>query len=916
MTAAMTVLLAAMASAAPAAGAPETLWLEAEHFEGIRGHCWPMGREAARQTDGRWGLSGPGWAAEWNQGGESGFLSIAAGPGDDAAAVTRAVEIPQAGAYRLWVRYADWREMPERFRVRIEQDGRPAFERVFGAEPRIGEDNVMKLYWGWAFAWDGAEVELEAGAARLTLESAFADPVPRQLDVLVLTTDPSYRPLIKERPRSAAWERLERWREGLPRDLEPLARRGLALDPPAAWAPRTFGDGGFLYLWNVGRDSSATWLSDAPERVPVPYQIRDPDVRAEFERRYAGREDVPIFGDRRIVPTFHGSGPSVFGTGPDGELDDLGRRFAGWLERHPGRPWAMMMNYHPDKPMGEAGLMAYRSHRDRYVGSIAGESLGYFTVAPEAARAATEGAASRRELADAMSGLALAANAAKYKAVFGAEPEGNAYGDVISCLSVGMPAFAPVISAWGPRTIGYESAVFTSALLGMRWAFLRGIARQGGHLTATYRSCNFGDSATMFSASAGYYPYPKNIFDNFYTVYSGAGMTWYKFDIWYQYMAGSSLFYHEQGFDEWWKPGGTTAAGLREAELSPKGKLVDRFLRLTAEGFDRGTPVTPIAFLVDYAHGWEPAPYWPNAFKNWHQQPERWRFGDHERMLENYFWTAYHPIGTMSQQPIGALSEVYVAGVFGDVFDAIAAYPQVERWTTIDTYPVVIAAGEIPLTVDEGRRLAAYVAAGGTLVVADAHLSGPGVAALGLPATDAPREAGAYRWLDGEEESSPAFRYRPIRVGAGERPLAVAPDGGVFCSASDLGEGRLIYLSVPYGMTVSRETMPVVPLLLAHLRQGLLPVEVEGDVQWSLNRTRAGWMVTLINPYGQHKPQQGMTPTDFRENREVAIRVGPTVVRAVDRLLPSESLTVSEGCVRLTVPAGEVRVIELTRSEP
>ena len=27
-----------------------------------------------RKTDGHWGISGPGWAAEWNQGGESGFL--------------------------------------------------------------------------------------------------------------------------------------------------------------------------------------------------------------------------------------------------------------------------------------------------------------------------------------------------------------------------------------------------------------------------------------------------------------------------------------------------------------------------------------------------------------------------------------------------------------------------------------------------------------------------------------------------------------------------------------------------------------------------------------------------------------------------------------------------------------------------
>ena len=169
----------------------------------------------------------------------------------------------------------------------------------------------------------------------------------------------------------------------------------------------------------------------------------------------------------------------------------------------------------------------------------------------------------------------------------------------------------------------------------------------------------------------------ENILDNYYSVFSGAGMTWYKFDIWYQYMAGSSMFYHEQGFDEFWQPGGTTAAGLHEVQLSPKGKLVDRFLRTTAAEPERGAPYTPVAILVDYAHGWEPAPFWPNSFKNWHEQQERFKFGEHEKMLEQYFWTAFHPIGRESEKPITGTNEVNVPGVFGDIFDVIYAYPDV-----------------------------------------------------------------------------------------------------------------------------------------------------------------------------------------------------------------------------------------------
>src|SRR5947199_6622064 len=99
------LLLSALAFA-PAAS-PETLWLEAEHFDGIRGYCWPMGKPEMKKTAGHWGLSGPGWAAEWNQGGESGFLSIATAADDDKAVVTKTVDIPIAGTYHVWVRYGD-----------------------------------------------------------------------------------------------------------------------------------------------------------------------------------------------------------------------------------------------------------------------------------------------------------------------------------------------------------------------------------------------------------------------------------------------------------------------------------------------------------------------------------------------------------------------------------------------------------------------------------------------------------------------------------------------------------------------------------------------------------------------------------------------------------------------------------------
>lgn len=912
------------------AGAFESIWLEAEHLDGVRGYCWPMGddKRRMRETDGRWGLSGPGWAAEWTQGGESGFLSIATGAADDNATATKLIEIPVDGEYHVWVRYGDWREKSERFQVKVEQDGKPWTGR-YGERPIVDEDNVMKLYWGWAFVWDKQTVSLKKGMAKLSLMSTTKEPEPRQVDVIVLTTDGDYRPLIKERPATAVRELLDSYRKSIPSDLSPLSRYAVgrifnptnsgrignpSYDMPDAWKLRTFRDKGFVYLWNVSHtDPSTSWLGDDPNRVKFPYNIIDKETREEFNNKYGGRDDVPIFSDSRIVPTFHGVGAGIFETDPKtGEVNEKGKLFGRWLDQHPDRAWAMMMNYHAGKPIGDKGVAMFNKYRDRYVGSIAGESLGYFNPPADKMRAATASAKTRRQLVEAFAPLSLEYNAEKYRKVYGRDLDKNAYEDVISCLSVGNVCFVPMCFDWGARTAGYESATATSSVLNMRWAFMRGAARQHAGLTATYRSCNFGDSATIFS-NGGSYHAPQNIMDNFYSVYSGAGMTWYKFDIWYQYMAGSSMFYHEQGFDEFWKPGGTSAAGKREVQLSPKGKLVDRFLRLTAKEPDRGDPYTPVAFLVDYAHGWEPSPYWPNSFKNWHQQEDRFRYGRHEQMLQEYFWTAYHPIAAESERPITGTNEVYLPGVFGDVFDVIFAYPDVRKWRTIDSYPVVIANGEIELTDAEGERLAKYVNDGGTLLVADAHLTGPGIQHLKLPAALAYQEADGYRWMGGDQPfASATFRYRPIKSAKEDwQVLATTNDGHMFCAAADRGVGRLVYLSVPHGLSITGQALPVVPRLIAHLSCGLMPIEVDGDVQWLVNKTKTGWAVTLLNPAGQLKPQHGITPTDYRENRAVVIKARVPIKSAHDRLLPTDRFEIVNQSVHCEVAAGGVRIIEL-----
>ena len=198
----------------------------------------------------------------------------------------------------------------------------------------------MKLYFGWAFAWDKREVDLKKGPAKLSLLSTTKDPEPRQVDVIVLTTDADYRPLTKERPRNHAWDVLESLSQvGFyrPGAAGPKAQAGFEL--PDAWKMRTFRDKGFLYLWNMNLATAAdTWLGDKPERVKFPYHIADERVRVRVRkevRRQGRRADLFRSADRAHLSR-RGPGDLCHRRQDGRAVGEAGKRFAKWLDAHPG----------------------------------------------------------------------------------------------------------------------------------------------------------------------------------------------------------------------------------------------------------------------------------------------------------------------------------------------------------------------------------------------------------------------------------------------------------------------------------------------------------------------------------------------------------------------------------------------------
>ncbi|HVG39674.1 MAG TPA: hypothetical protein VM870_10310, partial [Pyrinomonadaceae bacterium] len=215
---------------------PEYLWYEAENMRGISRTAQnepvlnPSWSNLPREKNPGWGISGPGVSAEWSQGGESEWNSVAASADETRARLEQDLEVPRAGRYRLWVRYADWGGRTENFTARVMQNGKEILRHEFGARDLIDAHDETVMYWEWAFAWDASvPANLEKGAARLTLDIERAAEARRQIDCVLLTDDAGYAPEGRRKPDFAALKYLREWSAGGEKTFAPLIG-----DAPAA----------------------------------------------------------------------------------------------------------------------------------------------------------------------------------------------------------------------------------------------------------------------------------------------------------------------------------------------------------------------------------------------------------------------------------------------------------------------------------------------------------------------------------------------------------------------------------------------------------------------------------------------------------------------------------------------------------
>ncbi len=892
---------------------PIYLWLEPEWFEGVKGNFayWP-GPGMSKPT-GSWGIAGPGISAEWSQGGESEWNSMGVPAEENKAECHRTVTIPRAGKYKLWVRYVDHRKQTEPFTVRLEQNGKPAINGALGIEPVVPPNDEYQLYWGFSFGWGALEGQLAAGQAKLSLIIDKPGQAWRQVDAVLITDDLEYVPAGREKPPFAYFDSFKLFPPSPPlrgRGVggEGVGWRGKGLPVGASWKRPPVGGRDFSMWTQI--DADPKWWSEQKVENLTPYdlffQFSPPhDIRAQFHKQFAGRKDLPIMSWPHLLPGLY------LGQAPDLSPESPVRK---WLERTKS-PFYILTNYAGPQYSEKTGPATYQA----LAGPLAGQFLGYIHGEAIGTQGVTTPdkplAADRRVHVDALGSHFKKQQAETWSKIYKTAVPEDHWAKGISCLSVDSIALAHLFHESGAKVVGYEEDA-TNIHVPMRIAFERGAARQYGGAWINYASGNFGDCCNYFTQQHMGRGAPA-WFHSKYAITDGVTATWYRKLYYLNYLGGASAIFWEQGLgNQWFLPG----PGTHPVQLTPFGRATEDFQAFVTRLPDRGEPYTPVGILLSHGHGYERVNY---VCKMLHHFPEN----DADRELRELFNVCWYPSPVLEALPAAPDVQSMPSGIYGDIFDVLVDRPN--RAKALFDYPVVIAAGDVELGAAMRPHLEEYVKKGGTLVLNGRAVLGDRQLKLsdqflGLALSGTHETVEGWIPEGGAPQPSTPYRVYPGLLLEGTQVLAWAKKDVPLITRRQVGEGAVILTLCPRMLGEDERAHPALPYLMNGLTAGLSPVEVRlangeglaGEIMHSLNRTKDGWLVTLINNRGVDKTPSGIARVNRRAFTDVVLRTKLPVKSVKEYTQPRDLAVEKKGDnheIRVRVHPGDVQVVGIVR---
>lgn len=277
--------------------------------------------------------------------------------------------------------------------------------------------------------------------------------------------------------------------------------------------------------------------------------------------------------------------------------------------------------------------------------------------------------------------------------------------------------------------------------------------------------------------------------------------------------------------------------------LSPHGEMNQEFYAFTQRNPDRGMTYTPFAVVINHDHGL-PYGHWKTGSQ--YKVFERFSLTAGDRMIHDLFSLLYPD--SYPNQSVRTNDGQQVNTPWGDTVDVLT---HTAAASVLNSYPVVLLAGDISFTTADVSRYMEYVRQGGTLLL-----------------------NAAYK------------RYFTA-----------------FSSSKTYGKGRVIVYGDAYSVAA-------LPEILDGLVEQLIPFTIDERVQYILNVKDGSLVLTLINNHGVYKEYDKAVQLDPSETLyvNVAYTGGGKLLEVRDWMTGQKRPTDKEQLVELG--PGEIAVLE------
>lgn len=803
---------------------PVYIKLEAEDFAGV----------GSENSISAW-QQNMSWHPQWSRGGASGWWGVKGLATAASGKITREIYIPQDGSYSLWMRYQDYTGKAEPFDVSVDYAGgnsKAEFGRSdMGALPLRAENR-------WNYAWDKKLFNLKKGVAKISISLEQTSEVPRDVDALVLTNDANWQPQERGFPPQAYSNYLLKWAQKH-EPLKPLIETNKKFrSAPQSWLPPKTAGRDFWYF------GAAEMISGYPFPVNIRPEIGNPTSAKAFAARYgANPQSAPIFGS-----PITGIQIPVSQTGELLKTDNPLRRYI--LTNN--RPFVLVGNYGSAGKIPNSYEQLERIFGSLWVGIISGEN-SYLNIplAPESISADID-------FKDINYRWLLNDGKNKWRQMISsdwASPVPNPFEKIILAQSVGTFPRVHQMAESGAQTLGTESSAAMPYFQGQS-AFVRGAARQYNKSWTWYFGASFGSSIRTFTSESPYILDLDGLKIDSRNAVVGPSLAHVRRVLLFAYLQGASFFHPEQGYNLFDTDG----------RLNPMGWAYDEMLRLAVKHPNRGVINTPVALLLDKAHGWDKYTY--NGMRLWDKKPLERSDG----MINQFFNVAYFPFPKNEGEPANDLNVPFPNGYFGDIFDVLVTSPA--QTDSLQAYPIIFCLGDTRLDAKWTERLKKYVSGGGTLVInAEQITTGFDESFLGVRLQNKQKESNAVVCeRDNEELVGTPFPYQAASATTA-RVIARAANGDAVAFLNKAGKGQVILTTPSYLMGYDETAMPYMAHLLLELTSGLQPVDVRGACQYFENLRPDGYVITLSNNEGLVKLSDSPAQIDMSKTAEISLRI-------------------------------------------